>query len=91
MDKSGLQKFFCEWPTEMPRRGVLITSRDEQIPFSGFLTQRGLLLIQRKTPDALGSRIVILPYENIAGVKLTDVVSPKLFQDLGFEGSLKET
>lgn len=74
----------------MPRRGVLITSRDEQIPFSGFLTQQGLLLIQRKTPDALGSRIVILPYENIAAVKLTDVVSPKLFQGLGFEGSLKE-
>ena len=90
MDKFDLKRLFCEWPTKMPRRGVLITSQDEQIPFSGFLTQQGLLLIERKTPDTLGSRIVILPYENIVGLKLTDVVSPKLFQDLGFAGSLKQ-
>lgn len=89
MDKFDLKKLFCEWPIKMPRQGVLITSRDEQIPFAGFLTHQGLLLIERKTPDTMGSRIVILPYENIAGVKLTDVVSPKLFRDLGFEGSLK--
>jgi len=90
MDKFDLKKLFREWPAEMPRRGVLITTRDEQIPFSGFLTQEELLLVERKTPDTMGSRIVILPYGNISSVKLTDVVSPKLFQDLGFVGSLKQ-
>jgi hypothetical protein len=88
MDNFNLKKLFCEWPSEIPRRGVVITSREEQIPFSGFLTQQGLLLIARPTPDTTGARIVILPYENIAGVKLTDVIDPKLFQNLGFAGSL---
>ena len=89
MDKFDLKKLFCEWPTEMLRRGVLVTTQNEQIPFSGFLTHQGLLLIERTTPDTMGSRIVILPYENIVGVKLTDVVSQKLFQNLGFAGALK--
>jgi hypothetical protein len=32
---------------------------------------------------------VIVPYENIAGVKLTDVVDPKVFKNLGFAGALE--
>ena len=89
MDKFDLKRFFCEWPEKLPRRGVLVTSQDDQIPFSGFLTQQGLLLIERTTPDSMGARVVILPYENVAGLKLVDVVSPKLFKDLGFAGILK--
>ena len=89
MDKFDLGKLFHEWPTEMPRQGIVVTSQDEQIPFSGFLTHEGVLLLERKTPDAMGSRIVFIPYENIVGVKLTDVVSPKVFEKLGFAGTLK--
>jgi hypothetical protein len=90
MDKFDLKRLFCEWPAKMPRRGVLITSQNEHIAFSGFLTHQGLLLIERRSPDTMGSRIVIFPYENIVGLKLTDVVSPKLFENLGFAGSLKQ-
>jgi hypothetical protein len=89
MDKFDLKRLFCEWPDGMPRRGVLITSLDDQIPFSGFLTHEGILLIERKTPDTMGSRIAIVPYENIAGIKLTDVVDPKVFKNLGFAGALE--
>ncbi len=88
MDKFDLKRLFCEWPDKMPRRGILVTSQDEQLPFSGFLTHHDLLLLERTTPDSMGARIVILPFENLGGVKLTDVVSPKLFKELGFQGSL---
>ncbi len=89
MDKFDLKRLFYEWPDKMPRRGIVITAQDEQIPFSGFLTQQGLLLIERTTPDSMGARIVMLPFDNLVGVKLTDVVSPKIFKELGFQGALK--
>ena len=90
MDKFDLKNLFFEWPKEMPRQGIVATSQDDQIPFSGFLTHEEVLLLERKTPDAMGARIVFLPYENIASVKVTDVVSPKLFGNLGFTGALKK-
>ena len=36
--------YFLKWPKELPRRGVLVTSFGEQIPFDGFLTTDTLLL-----------------------------------------------
>jgi hypothetical protein len=77
---------FCRWPEGMLRRGVLVTAFDEQIPFVGFWTSETFLLIERQTPDTLGARMVVLPYENIRALKVTDVVKPKTFRALGFEG-----
>jgi hypothetical protein len=79
---------FEKWPEKMPRRGVLVTTFGEQIPFSGFLTHASLLLIVRVTPDTMGARVVMLTYEAIAAVKITDVVETRQFRELGFEGSL---
>lgn len=82
------KKLFTEWPPEMPARGVLVTSFGEQVPFHGFLIQNELLLIQRKTPDSIGTRQVILPFAEIAALKITDVVKTSLLHDAGFEGTL---
>jgi hypothetical protein len=75
---------FCRWPAEMPRRGVLVAAFGEQIPFSGFSTGEAFLLLERQSPDALGARTVLLPYDEIRGLKVIDVVRPKTLQSFGF-------
>ena len=76
---------FRNWPADLERHGVLVTSFNEQIPFDGFLVSEQLLLIERRTPDTLGARKVLLTYDNILAIKLTEVVKNKSFQGLGFE------
>lgn len=77
---------FSRWPDDIPRRGVLVTSYDEQILFSGFMTGAALLLVERAAPDTVGARQVLIPYGNIVAIKITDVVKTRAFQELGFEG-----
>ncbi len=84
------QKTFLAWPAELPRRGVLVTQFGEQIPFSNFLASPQLLLLERTNPDSLGSRKIMLPYEEVAAVKFTDVLKGKAFQPLGFEPPAKK-
>jgi len=90
MGGSSWTEFFQAWPAEMPRRGVVITSWSEQIPFDGFLVNPAFLLISRQTPDSLGARMVILPFENLTALKLTEVVKAKSLQAFRFEGSLAQ-
>ncbi|HEY4311037.1 MAG TPA: hypothetical protein VGN12_16415 [Pirellulales bacterium] len=80
--------FFLAWPKDMLRRGVLVTTFEEQIPFDGFLTTETLLLLERRTPDTIGARKVILPFGNIAAIKLVDVVKQKILTTAGFAGDL---
>jgi len=86
MDGSSWKAFFTGWSSEMPRRGILVTSFGEQIPFAGFLTSDTLLAIERTTPDSLGARSLVIPYENVSAVKLTDVFKPKAMRAAGFDG-----
>jgi hypothetical protein len=89
MDSSEHWKtWFRDWPEKMPRQGVLVTIQGDQIPFKGFLTGDEMLLLQRTAPDSAGTRQVLLPYHRIDSLKLIDVVDPKIFSKIGFEGSL---
>lgn len=85
------QAFFAEWPNGVPPRGVLVTSFDEQISFSNFLTTESLLLVERQTPDAMGGRKVIIPYGKIDAVKVVDPVRPQIFIAAGFKASADTT
>ena len=76
---------FCRWPAEMPRRGVLVVAFGEQIPFSGFSTSEAFLLMERQSPDAMGARTILLPYDKILGLKIVDVVKTRAFQSFGFD------
>ena len=76
---------FRKWPAELERRGVVVTSFDEQIPFDNFATSETLLLLERKIPDTLGARKILVPYSQILALKITDVVKMKAFQSLGFD------
>ena len=75
---------FQQWPAELDRRGVLVTSFDEQIPFEGFATSEEMVLLERRAPDTVGARMVLIAYQNIQALKIVDVVQLKSFQALGF-------
>jgi hypothetical protein len=83
--------FFTQWPTEMLRRGIVVTSFGEQIPFSAFWTSSNLLLLERQNPDALGARTIVLEFTQIAGLKMVDVIKVKAFQTIGFEGPVPKS
>ena len=87
---SAWQHYFQNWPKDVPLRGILVTSFDEQVPFDGFLTTDTMLLLQRKTPDNAGARKVLLAYENIVAIKFTEVIRGKAFETAGFAGKLKD-
>ena len=82
------QDFFENWPSKMARRGMLVTSFGEQIPFCSFSTKGGLLAIQRGTPDSMGARQLVMPYSEISSLKITDVVPGEAFIEAGFVGEL---
>ncbi len=75
---------FARWPAEMPRRGVIVARFGEQIPFSAFSVSETFVLVERQTPDSLGARTIVLPYQEIAALKIVDVVKPKVVQQFGF-------
>lgn len=75
---------FRNWPAEVERRGVLVTTFGEQIAFSNFATSDSILLVERPAPDTVGARTVLVDYQHVAAVKITDVVKMRAFQPLGF-------
>ena len=82
--------FFRNWPSGLARRGVMVTSWDDQIPFAGFMCTETMVLLHRSTPDSIGGREVILSYHAVAAVKLTEVVKEKTLAAAGFEGRLED-
>jgi hypothetical protein len=75
---------FQSWPAGVPRRGVVVTLLNEQIPFAEFLMTPRLLLLDRPAPDSMGARKVMVPFGQIAAVKITEVVKNSAFSPLGF-------
>ena len=75
---------FQHWPGELDRRGVLVTTFNEQIPFENFLVSDSMLLLERRAPDTVGARMVIVAYQAIQGLKIVDVVKLRSFQSMGF-------
>lgn len=84
-DAAAWRDCFRHWPEDVERRGVLVTLLNDQIPFDNFLTSDTMLLLERRTPDTVGARKVIVSYRQIAAVKIVDVVKPRSFVGLGFE------
>lgn len=82
------KKCFAQWPEEMPRRGVLVTTFGEQIAFVGFMTSDVMLLLERHAPDTVGARMILVPFQNVAAIKLTDVLKTKSLRAMGLEGKL---
>jgi hypothetical protein len=82
--REAWRKFFRGWPAGLAQRGVLVTSFGEQIPFASFSAAEELLLVDRPTPDVTGARKVVVGYDAVVAVKLTDVVKPAALAPWGF-------
>lgn len=82
------RSLFENWPNSLPRQGLLVTSFQEQIPFTDFLISGGILLIERDKPDSYGARKVMVSYEAISAVKITSPMELARFQVLGFQPPL---
>jgi hypothetical protein len=79
---------FNNWPTGIPRRGIVISTLNEPMPFKGFLVKDDLLLLERNNPDSLGARFILLNFDAINSVKLTDPLKESTFTAAGFLGKL---
>jgi len=80
---SPWKQVFSEWPADVPRRGVLVTTHAEQIPFDGFAVGPEFLFLDRTTPDTIGGRQILLTYDQLALLKFTDVIKAKSLGQLG--------
>ena len=81
------REYFENWPRELRRRGVIITSFNEQIQFVEFYTSPNILVIQRSAPDTVGARMVMVPFGGILGLKIADVLRSEDLNSLGFAGT----
>lgn len=79
------RSLFENWPETIPRKGLLVTNFDEQIPFVGYLISGGMVIVERDKPDTFGTRKVIVSYEAINAVKITDPMELARFQVMGFQ------
>jgi hypothetical protein len=77
---------FCEWPSGIARRGIVVSSLNEAIPFKGFMTKGDTVLLERTNPDSLGARIILLPYGEISSVKFVDPLKEATFAAAGYTG-----
>jgi hypothetical protein len=79
------RSLFENWPESIPRTGLLVTSYGETVGFKDFLISGSILLVERETPDSLGARKVMVTYEGIAAVKITNPMELTRFQVMGFQ------
>ncbi len=84
---NGIESVLNGWPPKLPRCGVVGTALGEQVVFVNFTIGHGCVLLQRATPDAMGGREVILPFEQVVVVKLTEALADAMRQEMGFETS----
>jgi hypothetical protein len=89
MEHADWKGLFADWPPALAPRGVLVTTFNEQIPFDGFLTSDQFVVVARTTPDTVGARQVVVPYGNIAALKIVSVVKDKTFEDMGFKAAAR--
>ena len=69
---------------------MLVTTYDEQIAFVGFMVGTDTILVERQTPDSVGARKIVIPFNKINAIKITDPISADVFQQAGFTGSIAE-
>jgi len=79
------RSLFENWPESIPRQGLLVTSFNETIQFKDFLISGSILLIERETPDTYGARKVMIGYDGILAVKITNPMELSRFQAMGFQ------
>ncbi len=76
---------FENWPDSIARKGLIVTTFQETIPFVDFMISGGIVLLERDKPDSVGGRKIMLAYQSISAVKITEVLDLPRFQVMGFQ------
>ena len=78
------REVFATWPAQFRRKGVLIPSYGEPIPFIDFVMNSDLLIVERATPDNVGARRIAIPLQFIEGLKYTEPLKTDQFLKSGY-------
>lgn len=87
MDKSTAtiwRDTFTNWPAHFRRKGVVVPTLGEAIPFAEFLVSDDVVIFERATPDNVGARRVCVPFQNIATLKFTEPLKTEHFMKAGY-------
>jgi hypothetical protein len=87
LDKTWRDVFY-EWPAAIARRGIVVTTVNESLPFKSFLVKGETVLLERLNPDSLGARFILLPFEAIICLKFIDPFKEATLTSAGFTGKL---
>lgn len=79
---------FTNWPATLPRRGLVVSTLNETIPFKSFFVKGDALLLERTNPDPMGTRFIVLAFDAIHLLKLTDPLKESVLTGIGFVGQL---
>jgi hypothetical protein len=82
------REMFEKWPTSIPKRGVMVSTLNEVTPFKSFMLKGELLLLERTNPDPLGARFLLMGFDAIYAVKITEPLAESVFANAGFVGHL---
>lgn len=80
------RELFMQWPSTLPKRGIVVTALNVETPFKSFLLRGEMLLLERTNPDAVGARFILLGFDAIHIVKLIDPLKETVFTGAGFVG-----
>lgn len=78
------KSLFSDWPAGLPRRGVLVSSLNETMPFKNFWVRDDLLLLERTNPDVSGGRFLMLSFDVINSLKFIDPLKESAIAEAGF-------
>ena len=81
---------FTNWPAAIPRRGIVVSTLNETIPFKSFFLKGDTLLLERMNPDALGARFVLIAFDAIHMLKLTEPFKESVLNAAGYIGQLSK-
>lgn len=84
----GWRSILENWPEAIPKKGIIVTNYQESIPFQNFLLSTAVVLLERDKPDSLGARKVMLSYDAICAIKLTDTLELARYQVMGFQPTI---
>lgn len=81
---------FTNWPAGIPRRGIVVNSLNESLPFKSFMLKDESLLLERTNVDSLGARFILLGFDAVHSVRFVDPLKESVLTTAGFVGKLAE-
>jgi len=87
--KTDFHRILSEWPVSIERKGILLTSFGEAVPFIDFMLGGNLVLVDRGVPDTSDARRVIVAIDTIVGIKITTPIEMARFTTMGFQANMR--